>query len=163
MSTRTETFTIEHSLPSARLDKFLCEKFPAASRGALQRLIEQGHIRVNGPIVKPTHHPHAGEQVEVHWPEARPAEAQPEGMPLDILFEGESLLVVHKPAALVVHPAAGHEEHALVTALLHHCQGSLSGIGGVARPGIVHRLDKNTSGCLVVAQNDETHMALSEK
>ncbi len=163
MSSRTENFTVEYSQPSARLDKFLCEKFPAASRGALQRLIEQGHIRVNGKLVKPTHHPHAGEKIEVHWPEARPAEAQPEEMPLDILFEDQSLLVVNKPAGLVVHPAAGHEEHTLVNALLHHCHGSLSGIGGVARPGIVHRLDKETSGCLVVAKNDETHLALSEQ
>jgi len=163
MSTRTENFTVEKSLPSARLDKFLCEKFPAASRGALQRLIEEGHVRVNGEAVKPTHHPHAGEQIEVHWPEAKPAEAQPEKIPLDILFEDKSLLVVNKPAGLVVHPAAGHEEHTLVNALLHHCKGSLSGIGGVARPGIVHRLDKETSGCLVVAKNDETHIALAEQ
>src|ERR1035437_2099367 len=157
MSTHTENFIIEHSLPSARLDKFLCEKFPAVSRGALQRLIEEGHIRVNGKPVKATHSPHAGESVEVHWPEPRPAEAQPEDIPLDILFEEKPLLVVNKPAGLVVHPAAGHEEHTLVNALLHHCSGSLSGIGGVARPGIVHRLDKETSGCLVVAKNDETH------
>ena len=163
MSLRTENFTVEKSLPSARLDKFLCEKFPAASRGALQRLIEEGHVRVNGQTVKPTHHPHAGEQIEVHWPEARPAEARPEKIPLDILFEDKSLLVVNKPAGLVVHPAAGHEEHTLVNALLHHCKGSLSGIGGVARPGIVHRLDKETSGCLVVAKNDETHIALAEQ
>jgi 23S rRNA pseudouridine1911/1915/1917 synthase len=163
MSSRAESFIVEHSLPFARLDKFLCEKFPAASRGALQRLIEQGHIRVNGRQVKPTHHPHASEKIEVHWPEAKPAEAQPEEIPLDILFEDQSLLVVNKPAGLVVHPAAGHEEHTLVNALLHHCQGSLSGIGGVARPGIVHRLDKETSGCLVVAKNDETHLALSEQ
>jgi 23S rRNA pseudouridine1911/1915/1917 synthase len=163
MSTRTESFIVEKSLPSARLDKFLCEKFPAASRGALQRLIEEGHIRVNGQTVKPTHHPHAGEQVEVHWPEARPAPAQPEKIPLEVLFEDQSLLVVNKPAGLVVHPAAGHEEHTLVNALLHHCAGSLSGIGGVARPGIVHRLDKETSGCLVVAKNDATHLALAEQ
>jgi 23S rRNA pseudouridine1911/1915/1917 synthase len=163
MSQRTENFTVEKSLPSARLDKFLCEKFPAASRGALQRLIEEGHVRVNGQTVKPTHHPHAGEHIQVHWPEAKPAEAQPEKIPLDILFEDKSLLVVNKPAGLVVHPAAGHEEHTLVNALLHHCKGSLSGIGGVARPGIVHRLDKETSGCLVVAKNDETHIALAEQ
>src|SRR3984885_12807770 len=163
MKTRTEHLTVEHSLPSERLDKFLCEKFPAASRGALQRLIEEGHIRVNGEIVKPTHHPHAGEQIEVHWPNAKPAKAQPEKIPLDILFEDKTLLVVNKPAGLVVHPAAGHEEHTLVNALLHHCKGSLSGIGGVARPGIVHRLDKETSGCMVVAKNDETHLALSEQ
>jgi 23S rRNA pseudouridine1911/1915/1917 synthase len=129
----------------------------------MQRLIEQGHIRVNGQTVKPTHKPRAGETIVITFPEARPAEAQAEDIPLDILFEDESLLVVNKPAGLVVHPAAGHEEHTLVNALLHHCQGSLSGIGGVARPGIVHRLDKETSGCLVVAKNDSTHIALSEQ
>ncbi len=161
MSVHTENFTVEKSLPAGRLDTFLREKFPAVSRGAWQRLIEQGHVRVNGRSVKPTHGPRAGEQVEIHWPEARPAAAQPEEIPLDILFEDQSLLVLNKPAGLVVHPAAGHEEHTLVNALLHHCRGSLSGIGGVARPGIVHRLDKETSGCLVVAKNDETHLALS--
>ncbi|MCW5551258.1 MAG: RluA family pseudouridine synthase [Verrucomicrobiae bacterium] len=158
---RTETLTIEHSLPAERLDTFLRRQFPALSRGAIQRLIEQGHIRVNGRFVKPTHHPRAGEAVLVEWPEARPAEAQPEAIPLDILFEDEALLVLNKAAGLVVHPAAGNEEHTLVNALLHHCAGQLSGIGGVARPGIVHRLDKETSGCLVVAKNDETHLALS--
>ncbi len=158
---RTENFTVEKSLPAGRLDIFLRENFPPPRAVALQRLIEQGHIRVNGQTVKPTHAPRAGEKIEIHWPEAGPAEAQPEEMPLDILFEDQSLLVLNKPAGLVVHPAAGHEEHTLVNALLHHCQGSLSGIGGVARPGIVHRLDKETSGCLVVAKNDETHLALS--
>ncbi|HEU5396094.1 MAG TPA: RluA family pseudouridine synthase [Verrucomicrobiae bacterium] len=159
----TENFTIEKSLPGERLDTFLRQRFPAASRGALQRLIEQGHIRVNGRIVKPTHAPRAGDRIEVTWPEPKSAEAQPEEIPLEILFEDDSLLVVNKPAGLVVHPAAGHEEHTLVNALLHHCHGSLSGIGGVARPGIVHRLDKETSGCLVVAKNDRTHLALSKQ
>jgi 23S rRNA pseudouridine1911/1915/1917 synthase len=163
VSSRRENFIVEKSLPDERLDKFLCKNFPAASRGALQRLIEQGHIRVNGKMVKPTHSPRAGEQIEVHWPEPKSAQAQPEKIPLDILFEDKSLLVLNKPAGLVVHPAAGHEEHTLVNALLHHCQGTLSGIGGVARPGIVHRLDKETSGCLVVAKNDETHLALSKQ
>ena len=161
MTDRTEIFTVEKSHPAGRLDTFLREKFPAASRGAMQRLIEQGHVLVNGKTVKPTHSPRAGEQIEVHWPEAKPPAAQPEEIPLTILFEDQSLLVLNKPAGLVVHPAAGHEEHTLVNALLHHCRGSLSGIGGVARPGIVHRLDKETSGCLVVAKNDETHLALS--
>ena len=163
MSTRTENFIVEKSLPNERLDKFLCEKFPAASRGTLQRLIEEGHVRVNGQTVKATHRPRAGERIEIHFPEPKPAAAQPEKIPLDILFEDKSLLVVNKPAGLVVHPAAGHEEHTLVNALLHHCRGSLSGIGGVARPGIVHRLDKETSGCLVVAKNDETHLALAKQ
>lgn len=161
MPARTEIFTIEQSLPSGRLDSYLRARFPAMSRSAVQRLIEEGHIRINSRTVKPTHTPRAGEHVEVHWPEARPAEAQPEQMPLDILFEDNALLVLNKPAGLVVHPAAGHEEHTLVNALLHHCAGQLSGIGGVARPGIVHRLDKETSGCIVVAKNDETHLALS--
>jgi 23S rRNA pseudouridine1911/1915/1917 synthase len=158
---RTEIFIIEKSLPFERLDSFLRKKFPAASRVALKRLIEQGHIRVNGQPAKPAHSPRAGETIEIHWPEPRPAGARPEEMPLDILFEDWSLLVLNKPAGLVVHPAAGHEEHTLVNALLHHCGGELSGIGGVARPGIVHRLDKETSGCLVIAKNDETHIALS--
>src|SRR5258708_22885095 len=161
MSSRTELLTIEKTLPSERLDTFLRGKFPAVSRGAIQRLIEEGHIRVNGRTVKPTHTPRAGEQVEVHWPEAKTALAQPEDIALDVLYEDESLLVLNKPPGLVVHPAAGNEEHTLVNALLHHCAGQLSGIGGVARPGIVHRLDKETSGCLVVAKNDETHVALS--
>src|SRR5712671_1399129 len=163
MEKRTESFIVEKSLPSTRLDKFLCAKFPAASRGTLQRLIEEGHILVNGKTVKPTHSPHAGEKIQVHWPEAQPSKVQPEKIPLDILFEDKSLLVLNKPPGLVVHPAAGHEEHTLVNALLHHCKGSLSGIGGVARPGIVHRLDKETSGCLVVAKNDATHNTLSEQ
>ena len=136
-------------------------KFPAVSRGAIQRLIEEGHILVNGHNIKPTHTPRAGEQVEVHWPEARAAQAQPEEIPLNILHEDEVLVVLNKTPGLVVHPSAGHEEHTLVNALLHHCKGELSGIGGVARPGIVHRLDKETSGCLVVAKTDETHLALS--
>ena len=161
MSSRTESFVIEKSVPSGRLDAFLREKFPAVSRVALKRLIEQGHVRINGHPIKPTHSPRAGERIEIHWPQARPAVARPEEMPLDILFEDKSLLVLNKPAGLVVHPAAGNEEHTLVNALLYHCRGSLSGIGGVARPGIVHRLDKETSGCLVVAKNDETHQALS--
>jgi len=163
MSERLDQLTVEFTLPLVRLDTFLREKFPAASRGALQRLIEEGHIRVNGSQVKATHHPHIGELIEIHWPEAKPAAAQPENLPLDILFEDSSLLVVNKPAGMVVHPSAGNEEHTLVNALLFHCQGSLSGIGGVARPGIVHRLDKETSGCLVVAKNDETHIALSQQ
>ena len=163
MAERSESFTIEKSCPGKRLDKFLSTVYPAVSRGTIQRLIEEGHIKVDGRSVKPTHPPRIGEQISVFWPEARPAEAQPEDIPLDILFEDKDLLVLNKAPGLVVHPAAGNEEHTLVNALLHHCQGQLSGIGGVARPGIVHRLDKETSGCLVVAKNDATHLALSEQ
>lgn len=156
-----ETFTVERSLPGERFDVYLHARYPQASRGALQRLIGEGHIRVKGQIVKPTHHPAAGEVVTVTWPAARPTELRAEDIPLTVLFEDEFLLVVNKPPGLVVHPAAGNLEHTLVNALLHHCGGSLSGIGGVARPGIVHRLDKDTSGCLVVAKNDAAHLALA--
>jgi len=158
---RTEVITIERSLPAERLDAWLRSRFPQMSRGAIQRLMEEGHIRVNGRTVKPTHAPRAGERIEVFFPDPRPAEAQPEAIPLDVLYEDDALIVVNKPPGLVVHPASGHEARTLVNALLHHCQGRLSGIGGVARPGIVHRLDKDTSGCMVAAKSDETHMALS--
>jgi 23S rRNA pseudouridine1911/1915/1917 synthase len=157
------SFRIDNSLPLGRLDVFLRKKLPDLSRAAIQRLLAGGHIRVDGRIVKPAHHPLAGETVTVQWPELRPAGAQAEEMPLEILFEDEALLVVNKAAGLVVHPAAGHREHTLVNALLHHCGAQLSGIGGAARPGIVHRLDKDTSGCLVVAKTDAAHLSLSEQ
>jgi len=163
MNHRGETFTLEQSRPSERLDIFLRARFPAVSRGTIQRLIEQGHIRVNDQVVKPTHVPRAGEKVSIFWPEARPAEARPQAIGLDLLFEDADLLVLNKPPGIVVHPAAGHDEGTLVNALLHHCGGELSGIGGIARPGIVHRLDKDTSGCLVAAKNDFTHQKLAEQ
>jgi 23S rRNA pseudouridine1911/1915/1917 synthase len=163
MSERDETFQVEETQYVERLDVYLCARYPMASRGALQRMIEEGHIRINGQPVKCSHRPRRGEQLTVHWPDAWPAEAQPENIPLEILFEDPDILVLNKPPGLVVHPAAGNEEHTLVNALLYHCAGRLSGIGGVARPGIVHRLDKDTSGCLVVAKNDEAHHALAEQ
>jgi 23S rRNA pseudouridine1911/1915/1917 synthase len=162
MPSRNETILlVERTLPDERLDTFLRARFPTLSRGAIQRLIARGEIRINGHPVKATHAPRAGEQIEIRWPEATAATALPQDIPLEILFEDESLLVVNKPPDRVVHPSAGHPEGTLVNALLHHCAGQLSGIGGVARPGIVHRLDKETSGCLIVAKNDESHLALS--
>jgi len=138
MTARIENLLIERSLPFERLDTFLRAQFPAISRGTIQRLIEEGEILVNDQKTKSTHHPRAGETVTIHWPEPKSAEAKPEQIPLDILFEDKDLIVLNKPAGLVVHPSAGHEQHTLVNALLHHCGGELSGIGGVARPGIVH-------------------------
>jgi 23S rRNA pseudouridine1911/1915/1917 synthase len=157
------TLIVERSLPQERLDTFLRGRFPNLSRGTLQRLIAQGHIRVDDGPVKATHAPRAGERIVIRWPEPEPAAAQPEAIPLDVLFEDDDLLVLNKPPGLVTHPSAGHDEGTLVNALLHHCEGQLSGIGGVVRPGIVHRLDKETSGCLVVAKNDATHLALSSQ
>src|SRR5438105_15048520 len=110
---RTQKVVIEKTLPSARLDAYLRGVFPAVSRGAIQRLIEEGHITVNGRKVKPTQTPRAGDTIEVRWPEARPAEAQPEEIPLEVIFEDEALLVINKRPGIVVHPAAGNEQQTL--------------------------------------------------
>ncbi len=163
MAERTEVFTVERSRPDLRLDTYLREHFPAVSRGIMQRLINNGHVKVNGRVVKPKHRPSCGEEVSIFFPEPKAAEALAEDIPLEILLEDDDLLVLNKPPGIVVHPSVGHDEHTLVNALLHHCDGQLSGIGGVARPGIVHRLDKDTSGCLLVAKNDETHFALTKQ
>jgi 23S rRNA pseudouridine1911/1915/1917 synthase len=163
MENKSEQFTIDVSLPLERMDVFLKTRYPDQSRATLQRLIAEGHIRVNGEVIRPTRHPRAGDLVTLHWPEPKPAEAQPEDMGLNILFEDESLLVINKLPGVCVHPAAGHDQHTIVNALLHHCRGQLSGIGGVARPGIVHRLDKDTSGALIAAKNDSTHRNLAQQ
>src|SRR5262245_10565388 len=163
MASRMDQIIVRESLPRERLDAFLPTQFPAVSRGNFQRLIQEGHILVNGRPVKPTHAPQSGDQIDIHWPEPKAAAAQPQEMPLNVLFEDADLLVLNKPPGLVVHPGPAHDESTLVNALLHHCRGELSGIGGVARPGIVHRLDKDTSGCLVIAKNDDTHLALSSQ
>lgn len=160
---RRECFLVERVPFGERLDVFLQGRYPAASRGAIQRLIKSGDILVNGRAAKSSLTPRAGDRVEVRWPEPQSAEAKPEAIALSILFEDDDLVVIDKPPGLVVHPAAGHAEHTLVNALLHHCAGGLSGIGGVARPGIVHRLDKDTSGCLVAAKNDEAHLSLTQQ
>ena len=163
MESRKEQFTIETSLPRERMDVFLKGRYPEQSRAALQRLIAEGHVEVNGEKIRSTRQPRAGDVVSICWPEPKPAEAQPEDMGLDVLYEDSSLLVINKEPGVCVHPAAGHERHTIVNALLHHCEGELSGIGGVARPGIVHRLDKDTSGALIAAKNDPTHRSLARQ
>ncbi len=163
MADRNESFTIEQCQPRERLDQYLCGIYQAVSRGTLQRLIKEGHVTINGAQVKPNHTPKAGEVVDVTWPDVRPAEPEPENIPLAVLYEDKDLLVINKPPGLCVHPGNGHETGTLVHALLHHCAGELSGIGGVARPGIVHRLDMDTSGCIVVAKNDQAHIGLSKQ
>jgi 23S rRNA pseudouridine1911/1915/1917 synthase len=163
MAERTETFVVEATGPRTRLDAFLRARFPGVSRMHLQRLIREGCVRVNGAVTKPTHQPRAGETIAVTWPEPRPATVEARALPLEIVFEDAWLVVLSKAPGMVVHPAAGHEDNTLVNALLHHCRGQLSGIGGVSRPGIVHRLDQFTSGLMVVAKNDPTHLALSRQ
>jgi 23S rRNA pseudouridine1911/1915/1917 synthase len=143
-----------------RLDLFLAGALTEYSRSRLQQLIREGFVRLNGQAVRVRQTIQAGDRVEVKEPPPEKTDNAPEDIPLDVLFEDEELLVLNKPPGLVVHPGAGHREHTLVNALLHHYRG-LSSIGGEERPGIVHRLDKETSGCLVVALTDETHRALS--
>lgn len=156
------------SLPTAdaagqRLDKFLSESLPALTRSGAQRLIETGFVLVNGNAAAKNYRLHADDTVDVTVPEAQPMQAKPEQIPLDIIYEDADLLVVDKPKGMVVHPAPGHYEGTLVNALLYHCGNSLSGINGVIRPGIVHRIDKDTSGLLMVAKNDRAHLELARQ
>jgi 23S rRNA pseudouridine1911/1915/1917 synthase len=143
-----------------RLDVFLARS-GIFSRSAFARLCEQGGVYLAGRPVGKNHRVTAGEIFTVDWPAPAPSAAAAQDIPLDIVYEDEDLIVVNKPRGLVVHPAAGHADGTLVNALLHHCRGGLSGIGGVARPGIVHRLDKDTSGLLAAAKNDAAHLALA--
>ena len=145
-----------------RLDQFLAKRLPGFSRSRLQQLIRDGFVRRNNSTSRPRQIVRGGDKIELTEPPLEKIETLPEAIPLEILFEDDDLIVVNKPPGLVVHPGAGHREHTLVNALLNHCA-TLSGIGGKERPGIVHRLDKETSGCLVVAKNDATHWDLSKQ
>lgn len=163
MTEHRETIVVEETLSDERLDVWLCAKFPEVSRGNIVRLIKEGEILVDDRQVKPTHRPREGESITIHFPPPKKPNVKAVEIPLDVLYEDGDLIVVNKQPGLVVHTASGEEEDTLVNALLHHCAGQLSGIGGVARPGIVHRLDKDTSGCIVSAKNDSTHIELSRQ
>jgi 23S rRNA pseudouridine1911/1915/1917 synthase len=145
-----------------RLDRFLAGALPAYSRSRLQQLVRAGFVRLNGTPTRPRQLVQNGDKIELTEPPLEKIDTQSEPIPLEILFEDDDLLVINKRAGIVVHPGAGHRQHTLVNALLSHCT-TLSGIGGKERPGIVHRLDKETSGCLVVAKNDEAHRKLSKQ
>lgn len=144
----------------ARLDAFLAGRLPELSRSRIQALIREQYISVNGQPAKPRDAVKTGDRIAIALPEAVPLNAAPQAIPLDVLYEDADLVVLNKAHGMVVHPAPGNPDGTLVNALLHHCQGRLSGIGGVERPGIVHRLDKDTSGCLVVAKSDAAHQSL---
>ena len=143
-----------------RLDQYLAAHLPELSRSRIQALIKSGDVQINGSAAKPKTPVSRGDSISVNIPEPEPAEARPQDIPLDILYEDEDVVVINKESGMVVHPAAGNPDGTIVNALLHHC-GDLSGIGGVERPGIVHRLDKDTSGCLVIAKNDGAHQSLT--
>ena len=145
-----------------RLDQFVATN-TELTRSAAARLIEDGAVTVNGKAVAKNYKIGGGDILEIILPEPEPCEALPENIPLDIVYEDDDIIVINKPVGMVVHPAAGNPSGTLVNALLYHCGKSLSGVGGVIRPGIVHRIDKDTSGLLVVAKNDEAHLFLSEQ
>lgn len=149
--------------PGIRADKAVSAAIPTLSRSAVQGLIQSGHVRCNGvPVQKSAKLP-VQAVLTIEIPPARPLEVAAQAIPLDIVYEDGDLLVVNKPKGMVVHPAAGNEDGTLVNALLYHCGDSLSGINGVIRPGIVHRIDKDTSGLLIVAKNDAAHRSLGEQ
>ena len=145
-----------------RLDALIA-KISDESRSAAQRAIEEGRVTVGGRAESKKYAVKEGDEISFTETEAVPCEAEAEDIPLDIVYEDDDIIVINKPSGMVVHPAAGNYSGTLVNALLHHCKGSLSGIGGVMRPGIVHRIDKDTSGLLVCAKNDFSHRALSEE
>ena len=159
MEKRTLTATTEDA--GTRLDSFLAGRLEGVTRSAAARLIESGCVTVDGRPAGKSVRMTGGETVCVLLPEAEEPEARPQDIPLDVVYEDSDVIVVNKPVGMVVHPAAGHPDGTLVNALLHHCAGSLSGVGGQLRPGIVHRIDRDTSGLIIAAKNDAAHLALS--
>jgi 23S rRNA pseudouridine1911/1915/1917 synthase len=156
-------FVVDPAAAGTRLDRFLQTQAPDLSRTRLQALIAAGQVRVTGGAAKASHRLRTGARVTVEVPPPEPVALQPEPIPLTVVYEDADLLVVNKPTGLVVHPGAGHRTGTLVHALLAHCGPSLSGIGGARRPGIVHRLDRGTSGLLVVAKSDQAHLSLARQ
>lgn len=155
-----ETF---EATKAERLDKYLTELLPDLSRSHIQKLIKNENITVNGSSVKANYKLTIGNQIDVHIPEPEVLDIQPEDIPLDILYEDEDILIVNKPKGMVVHPAPGHASGTLVNAIMFHCKDHLSGINGVLRPGIVHRIDMNTTGSLLICKNDKSHHFLAEQ
>ena len=156
------SFTVAPSDASKRLDVYLSD-VTEFSRSAATRLIEEGAVTVNGKRETKKYKTCAGDSISLILPEIQKCEVVPQNIPIDVVYEDDDIIVVCKPQGMVVHPAAGNTDGTLVNALLYHCKDSLSGIGGVARPGIVHRIDKDTGGLLVVAKNDEAHIALADE
>ena len=153
------TMTAQES--AERIDALLARSIEGLTRSAAQRLLEQGRVKKDGAAVKKNYKTAAGDVFEVELPEPEAVDLIAQDIPLDVVYEDDDLIVVNKPRGLVVHPAPGHPDGTLVNALLYHCGDSLSGVGGEKRPGIVHRIDKDTSGLIIAAKNDFAHLALS--
>lgn len=154
-------FTIEKG--GERIDKYLSEQLEDMTRSHIQKLIKENMVRVNGMAVKSNFKLSESDQIEVEIPELKEPDILPENIPLDILYEDQDILVVNKPKGMVVHPAPGHYTGTLVNAIMYHCKDNLSGINGVMRPGIVHRIDMDTTGSLLICKNDRAHQALAEQ
>lgn len=153
----TDEFRVSADEAGDRLDHFLLNRYEAYTRSYLQKLIREGAVTVNGGSAKSGCKISSGDRICIEFPPVRELNVQPENIPLDILYEDEDLIIVNKPKGMVVHPAAGHYSGTLVNALLYYCRDSLSGINGVLRPGIVHRIDRDTTGSLIVCKNDHAH------
>lgn len=159
----SESFTFTAASAGVRIDKYLTKNLEGFTRSAVSRLIDDDNVVVNGKAVHKNYKLKANDSINVFVPDAVPLETTAENIPLDIVYEDDDLLVVNKPKDMVVHPAAGNYTGTLVNALLYHCKDSLSGINGVIRPGIVHRIDKDTSGLLIIAKNDMAHLDLAQQ
>ena len=156
-------FTVDDTQAGERIDIFLCANITTLTRSAVQKVIDSGTVTVGGIAVTKNYKVRVGDKIAVQIPQNRELDVEPQNIPLDIRYEDDDLLVVNKPKGMVVHPAPGNPDGTLVNALLYHCKGSLSGINGVVRPGIVHRIDKDTSGLLIVAKTDFAHISLAEQ
>ncbi len=154
---------VPENFEGERIDKFLSVLLENSSRNAIQKLIENGKVLVNGAVVNKKYKVSTDDEITMLPSELKPLDAEPENIPLQIVYEDEHLLVVNKPRGMVVHPAPGNYSGTLVNALLYHCKDSLSGINGILRPGIVHRIDKDTSGLLIVAKTDKAHIGLAQQ
>ncbi len=157
------TFEIIEDQADIRIDKLLSEVLPDMSRSYIQKLIKDGHVSVNNKIVKANYKTNVGDILLLEEPELKEPDILAEDIPLDILYEDKDLLIINKPKGMVVHPSAGHYSGTLVNALMHYCKEDLSGINGVTRPGIVHRIDMDTTGSLIVCKNDFTHNQIAEQ
>ena len=146
-----------------RIDKIICSALDTMSRSAVQKIIDEGAVSIGDVVISKNYKVRSGDMIKVIIPQAKELEIAPENIPLDVRYEDDDLLVVNKPKGMVVHPAAGNYDGTLVNALLYHCKGTLSGINGIIRPGIVHRIDKDTSGLLVVAKHDKAHVGLADQ
>lgn len=156
-------YLVDDALQGLRIDRAVVQIEPSLSRSAVQRLLDKGYIQVNGKLVAKNYKTKFSDHIYLCLPEPAAVEIAPKNIPIDIVYEDADLLVVNKPKGLVVHPAPGHYDDTLVNALMYHCGDSLSGINGEIRPGIVHRIDKDTSGLLLVAKNDISHIHLAQQ